>query len=135
MKTMMRRMRTGSRCILLIGLASALVVSLAAAAGQKSSDDAYAVTAGTVFRNDGFSLRYAQVTIDPDPSAKPKPKIKFRRIQADGRGEFAFRVPPGPMEYTVRAKAPGFQMDEKILSISGDELVDVFFTLKPVAGK
>jgi hypothetical protein len=135
MKTTTRRTRTGSRRIVLIVLGSALVAGLATAADRKSSNDSYAVIAGTVFRDDGLSLRGAEVTIDPDPSAKPKPKIKIRRVQADGRGEFAFRVPAGPMKYTVRAKAPRFHQDEKILSISGDERVDVFFALKPAAGK
>jgi hypothetical protein len=110
-------MRTGSSRILLIAFCSTFFTNLATAAGRKPADDAYAVIAGTVFRHDGFSLRGAQVTIDPDPSAKPKPRIKIRRLQADGRGEFAFRVPPGPMKYTVRAKAAGFEQDEKVLSI------------------
>jgi Carboxypeptidase regulatory-like domain len=136
MKTTKRRMKTGSRLLLTAtwGLA-ALIAASGAAAGSKPPTDAYAVIAGTVFREDGFSLRGAEVSIHPDPSAKPKPKIKIRRMNADGRGEFAFRVPPGPMKYTIRAKAAGFHEDAKTVSISNDERVDVFFALKPAAGR
>lgn len=112
-----------------------LVAGFAAAEKGKPKEEPYAVIAGTIFQDSGHSLGGAEVSLHPDPMAKPKPKLKIRQMNASGRGEFAFRVPPTPMSYTVRAKAPKFQPEEKAVSISGDERVDVFLTLKPETEK
>jgi hypothetical protein len=112
-----------------------LIAGITTAAKDKPKEEAYAVIAGTVFQDSGYSLRGAEVSLDPDPTVNPKPKLKIRRMTASARGEFAFRVPPGPMKYTVRAKAARFQPEEKTISVAGDERLDVFFTLKPEAGK
>ena len=112
-----------------------LLAGVLGAPAQKTADAPYSVIAGTVFQDSGLALPGAEVAIDPEASQKPKPKIRIKRLQANSRGEFAFRLPPGPAKYVVRAKGPGFQEDEKTVPVAGDERVDVFFTLKPLPRK
>lgn len=90
----------------------------------------HAVVAGTVFRENGFSLPGAAVTLAVK-GAPGVPKKKIKRLQAvsDGRGEFAFRVPPGAATYVVSASMKGFQSIEKEASVSGDERVEVTLML------
>jgi Carboxypeptidase regulatory-like domain len=90
------------------------------------NDAPHAVVAGTVFRESGFSLPGAAVTL----AVKDAPK-KSKRLQSvsDARGEFAFRVPPGAATYVVRASLKGFQPVEKEASVSGDERVEVTLVL------
>lgn len=90
------------------------------------NDAPHAVVAGSVFRENGFSLPGAAVTL----AVKDAPK-KAKKLQAvsDSRGEFAFRVPPGPATYVVRAALKGFQPLEKEASVSGDERVEVTLVL------
>jgi len=80
---------------------------LSSAAGKKP--EPYAVVAGTVFREDGFSLPGASVTLLP----KDAPKGKKLEAMSDARGEFAFRVPAGAAAYVVKAARKGFQPAEK----------------------
>ena len=89
-------------------------------------DAPHAVVAGTVFRENGFSLPGAEVTL----SVKDAPK-KMKKLQSvsDGRGEFAFRVPPGAATYVVKASLKGFQSVEKEASVSSDERVEVTLVL------
>jgi len=75
-------------------------------------------------------LRGAQVAVTPDPEGGAAPKGKPLTTATDQRGEFAVRVPAVPMRYTVVIKAPGFRVQEKAVSVSGDERVDVFFQLE-----
>jgi hypothetical protein len=90
------------------------------------NDAPHAVVAGTVFRENGFSLPGAAVTL----TVKDAPK-KAKKLQSvsDSRGEFAFRVPPGAAIYVVRASLKGFQPLEKEASVSGDERVEVTLVL------
>jgi hypothetical protein len=94
------------------------------------NDAPHAVVAGTVFRENGFSLPGAAVTLAAkDASGVPKKKIKKLESVSDGRGEFAFRVPPGAGTYVVRASLKGFQSVEKEASVSGEERVEVTLVL------
>lgn len=90
------------------------------------NDAPHAVVAGTVFRENGFSLPGATVTL----AVKDAPK-KSKKLQSvsDARGEFAFRVPPGQATYVVSASLKGFQRVEKEASVSGDERVEVTLVL------
>ena len=96
---------------------------LSSAAGKKP--EPYAVVAGTVFREDGFSLAGASVTLLP----KDAPKGKKLEAVSDARGEFAFRVPAGAAVYVVKAARKGFQPAEKEAAVSGEGRVDVTLTL------
>jgi hypothetical protein len=99
---------------------------LAAPGGPPQNSDApHAVVAGAVFRESGFSLPGATVTL----AVKDAPKIKRLQSASDARGEFAFRVPPGAATYLVRASMKGFQPAEKEISIMDEERVEVTLTL------
>lgn len=111
-------------------MALLLLCLCGAAAGEKQKS--YAVIAGTVFREPGFTLSGAEVVLrvtTPPPSAK-RPKSLTAR--SDGRGEFAFHVPAGKSEYSVSVKAEGFVGEEKPAKIESEERVDIFFTLRAV---
>jgi len=117
--------RIGSSLVLLITLA------MAAYAGEKKSAAPYALVAGTVFREPGFALPSAEVTVVPNPAEGQAPvKIKKLEARSDARGEFAFRVPPVPMRYTIRVSAKGYQPEEKSVSVEGEQRADATFTLR-----
>jgi Carboxypeptidase regulatory-like domain len=100
-------------------------------AGQKGARP-YAVVAGTVFREPGFALAGAVVAVraePPDGETLPK-EFKPQKTVSDGRGEFAFHVPPLPMRYVVSVSAKGFRPDHKSAEIRGEERVDVTFQLQ-----
>ncbi len=93
-------------------------------------DAPHAVVAGTVFRENGFSLPGATVTLAvKDAPGVPAKKAKKLQSVSDSRGEFAFRVPPGAATYVVRASMKGFQPVEKEASVSGEERVEVTLVL------
>jgi hypothetical protein len=93
------------------------------------NDAPHAVVAGTVFRENGFSLPGAAVTLAvKDGPGVPK-KMKKLQSVSGGRGEFAFRVSPGAATYVVRASLKGFQSVEKEASVSGEERVEVTLVL------
>ena len=100
-------------------------------AGEKKAPAPYALVAGTVFREPGFALPGAEVVVTPNPpEGQERLKVKKLEARCDARGEFAFRVPPVPMRYTVRVSAKGYQSDEKSVSVEGEERVDATFTLR-----
>lgn len=90
-----------------------------------------AVIAGTVFRDPGFAIAGAEVELVEVRTDGKKPKT--RKAVTDGRGEFAFAVPPQEMKYKVKASARGLQPEEKESESIPGARVDVFFTLKPLA--
>jgi len=109
-----------------------LVLLLAAGAlllcAADRSDAPHSVVAGTVFRENGFSLPGAALTVAVKdlPGA---PKMKKIQSVSSPRGEFAFRVPPGAATYVVKASMKGFQSVEKEASVSADERVEVTLVL------
>ena len=133
-KTKRRRKPTKIGNKLAVPLAAALAVlsvsGVLAAEKKKKPAPATAVVFGTVFREPGFALPGAEVTLAPENAP---PKVKKLRAVSDVRGEFAFHVPAGEARYTVSVKANGFESQEKTAAVSGEVRVDVFFQLKPVA--
>lgn len=124
-----KRMKTGASLALLLLLA-ALIPGLLVAG---KDDKAEAVIAGTVFRDPGFAFPGVEITLSvvtPPPGKKKAQKP--RKLAADPRGEFAFRVPAGAAKYKLSAAAEGFKTEEKEVVVNLDERVDVYFTLKPV---
>ena len=113
-KTTTMRTRPGSK------LAAALFgCALLLAGAQRKNNEAQPVVAGAVFRENGFSLPGAAVTL----AMKEAPKGKKLQALSDARGEFAFRVAPRAATYLVRASLKGYQAAEKEAAVGGEERV------------
>ena len=104
--------------------------------GAEQQSGAYAVIAGTVFRENGLSLPLAELTLSQTtPPEGARKKMKPLRATSDSRGEFAFRVPALKAAYKVEARAQGYQTETKEVAVGGDERLDVFFQLKAVSSE
>jgi hypothetical protein len=125
----------GSVTPLRIVLALFIVLSGAAAgaySGGKSKEAApEAVIVGTVFRDPGFALPGASVTLTPDPEPSQQAPKKARKQSAitSPRGEFVFHVPATPMRYTISVSASGFKSERKSVTVAGEGRTDVTLTL------
>jgi hypothetical protein len=118
----------------IISLAALALMAFApyAAAKKKPASDNYAIVAGSVFNEGGYALPDADVTLTKGASGSPdNPKGKQKPMEAvsDARGEFVFRVPPGPTQYTVSVSAKGYRSSEKTVSVQDQERVEVTFQL------
>src|SRR5262249_1815475 len=91
----------------------------------------HAVVAGTVFRDPGFAQPGATVTV----SKKDAPGKKLDQAVSDARGEFAFRLPPGPVTYVVTATLKGFKPDRLEFPVEGEEQVNATLLLVPESKK
>jgi hypothetical protein len=105
----------------------------AGVARDRNLETSYAVVAGTVFRESGLSLPGAEVELSADSQAQKSHKQKKAKLITDARGEFAFRVPSVAGNYKLTVRAAGYQVQEKPVSVAGDERVDVFFRLEPAS--
>jgi Carboxypeptidase regulatory-like domain len=124
-KTKKTRIKLGSKLAAQV-VAMGCLLALAAVPGASvQKNGAYAVIAGTVFHDNGFSLAGAAVTL----SRKDAPKVKGLQSVSDSRGEFAFRVSPAPAAYVVKASLKGYQPAEKEVSVAGEERVEVTLSL------
>jgi len=98
--------------------------------GKKSSNKqtAYAVIAGTVFRDPGFAQPGAAVilSLKDDPKGK-----KLQEAFSDNRGEFAFHVPPAQATYVIQATLKGYRPVRQEIEISGEEQVNATLLLVP----
>jgi hypothetical protein len=121
--------RTGSSLVALL----VLLAPVALAGKKRQAPEA--VVAGTVFREDGFSLPGAQVELSLAPGSQAGHKSKKMKAVSDARGEFAFRVPTDDLEYSLTATAPGFRPQQKSVRVSGEVRVDVFFSLEATERK
>lgn len=109
-----------------------LPAALAFAADKKPKPKQLrSVIAGTVFRDPGFAVPGAEIEMIEIRTDGKKGKT-FRTV-TDGRGEFAFTVPPVETKYRVKATARGLQTEEKETASSPGVRMDVFFSLKPTA--
>jgi hypothetical protein len=106
----------------------ALSVTAPPAATQKRKTvEPFAIIGGSVFREPGYALPEAKVVL----ALKDQPKGKKLETLTSPRGEFTFRVPPAPATYVVRVTCKGYHSEEKEASVTGEERVDVTFTLAP----
>lgn len=125
-KTRRRTTTTGSKLGILAFAAVVFCCTLAGAAPPSKDKDkkseAYALVAGTVFRDPGFAMPGVEVVLVPA-------KGKKQKTVSDRRGEFVFRVPPEPADYTVAISAKGFESQQKTVSVHGEERVEVTFSL------
>lgn len=128
-----RRKRTtiGAKpVVLLLLLAFALVgpAGLIQAGGPPAQS---AVIAGTVFREPGFALPGATITLTVKTRPQGAKTPKTQKTTADGRGEFAFYVPPRKAQYLVTVSARGYVQQEKVVDINDSpDRMDVYFELK-----
>ena len=134
-KTRRKKRKSGVRAAAHLAWAFAFlglicVAGVPAAAKKKDKQQPFALVAGTVFRDTGFALRGAEVSLIATPEGSSKIKVKPQKLVSDARGEFVFKVPAAPMRYTLSVKAQGFREQSKPASITGDERVDVFFHLE-----
>ncbi len=109
-----------------------LLLSGVAARGDKKPKelDTYGIVGGTVFRESGYALPGAEVTIAPDPQpGQSAVKIRYPQAVSDRRGEFAFRVPVTAMRYAVTARMKGFEPQRKTVDIEGEQRLDLSFIL------
>lgn len=79
---------------------------------------------GSVFQENGFSLRGARVAV----SGGQKNRVKKQTV-TDLQGEFAVRVPGGQASYTVEVSAEGFTSEKKTVEVTVEERVDMTFRL------
>jgi len=121
---------TGSRHLRRTLFFALLAAGLCAGAEKEEKKKVVAVIAGTVFRDPGFAVPGAQVEL-LEVRADGK-KGKSRKAVTDGRGEFAFVLPPVEQKFKVKASVKGLQAEEKETSTVPGARMDVFFTLKPV---
>jgi Carboxypeptidase regulatory-like domain len=141
MRTKKRKKRSGTSLIgtrligtRLIGtsvvLLAAVLLPVVAAAKKKPAPDTYAVISGSVFQESGYALPDAAVTLVAEP-ASGSAAVKPQKMEAvsDSRGEFIFRVPPGPMNYAIVVAAKGYQSSRKSVTVEGQERVEVTFQL------
>jgi hypothetical protein len=84
---------------------------------------------GSVFNEEGFSLRGAQIElarVDPDGATK---KIDGRITTRSG--DFAFRLPAQTARYRVTAKMDGMAAVSKDVEVDGAAVYRVALSLKP----
>jgi len=92
---------------------------------------AYSVIAGTVFREPGFALPGAVVTLEAVEAPAKGKRMKPQKVMTDRHGEYAFRLPPTETKFKVMAVAKGFVSQEKETTAAPGVRMDVFFELKP----
>jgi hypothetical protein len=133
MRTKTRRRpkkRSGIRAVL---LAAPLLITwlllllpLQGAEKKKPTLDTYATVGVSVYDGDGRVLPNANLILVLDGQSKAKPL----EVVADSRGEYVFRVPPGPAHYTLTARAKGYQSQQKSVMVEDQERVEVTFQLE-----
>jgi Carboxypeptidase regulatory-like domain len=100
---------------------AAVLVPVASAA-KKKQPEVYAVISGSVFQESGFALPGAPATLVAEGQKM--------ETASDARGEFIFRVPPGPRQYSLTVGAKGYQNLRKSVSVQAEERVEVTFQLE-----
>lgn len=122
---------SGGRVALLLA-----VFAFAAGAGEKKPPPEQSIVAGTVFRDPGFALANAEVTLSVKTAPVGVKAPKVQKTTSNFRGEYSFRVPAGRSEYVVSVKAPGLLPEEKPAVLGGEpERLEIYLTLKPEGPK
>lgn len=126
-----------STAVLLLACAGLIAAPASFAADKKKEQPAaeYSVVAGTVFREPGFALPEADVTLAPlgdEPGIKKGKKLSFT---TNTRGEFAFRVPSEKARYSVIASARGFVRQQKAVEVQPADRIEVTFMLVPESNR
>jgi hypothetical protein len=117
----MRRARTRS---IAERLALLFLLALTLGAADKKPQ-AFAVIAGTVFREPGFPIPGVEVLLIQESK---KGKQKFI---TNWQGEYAFRIPPQGGKYIVKVAPKGFKPEEKAAEAVAGVRTEVTFLLQP----
>ena len=130
-----RKKTTGSKLCIAGFAVLLLLASVRGALGEKPSKqkagaETAALIAVSVFREPGFALPGAELQLIAVPNEASAPKMKKLKATTDARGEFVFRVPPVPMQYTLSVSAKGLKSQQKSVSIQGEERIDATFMLE-----
>jgi Carboxypeptidase regulatory-like domain len=126
--TMTKTRKTGSLFLVLLAIAAGFGLP-ANARGQEKKPAS--VIAGTVFREPGFALPGAVVTLEQVELAAKGKRNKPQKVACDAHGEFAFRLPPSGTKFKLTAVAKGFASQTKETAAVPGVRVDTFFELKP----
>lgn len=104
-----------------------------AASAQKKPgpQEPYALVAGTVFRDPGFSQPGAKVVL----ALEGKPDKKLQEAISSPMGEFAFRVQPGANRYILTASLKGYETARKTVEIVEQEQIRATLMLFPESKK
>jgi hypothetical protein len=102
------------------------------AGDKKKQAEPDTVIAGSVFRDPGYALPDATVTLVARDDPKHK---KIAQQETTIRGEFVFHVPAAPVVYVVKASAKGLRSQEKEASVTGPDRIELTFTLEPETRK
>ena len=105
----------------------ALALIPASPAQSRKKEAPHATLAGTVFRDPGFAQPGATVIL----SSQSEPDKKLQQAITDRRGDFAFRVPPGPASYYLTATLKGFKRARDSFDVSGEEQINATLLLIP----
>ena len=119
-------MRRKSKSCLAVLLPALCVAQLVFAQGKHPAEP-YAIVTGTVFRDPGFAQPGASVVL----ALKSAPGKKLQHQISSPRGEFSFRVPPGPNIYVVTATLKGFQAAREEIEIQDQEQINATLLLVP----
>lgn len=128
-----RRKRTtiGAKSVALLLLFALALVGPAGLIAAAVPNAQSAVIAGTVFREPGFALPGATVTLTVKTKPQGAKSPRSQKATADGRGEFAFYVPPRTAQYLVTVTARGYVQQEKVVDVNDSpDRMDVYFELK-----
>ncbi|HWR54543.1 MAG TPA: carboxypeptidase-like regulatory domain-containing protein [Bryobacteraceae bacterium] len=130
MKKKTRKAGTSAGVALAALLLSA-AMSLAGAEKDKKQPEPFGIVAGTVFEENGRALPHADIALERSGTpANELRKVKKIRYTTDARGEFAIRVPVAKQEYLLTVTAPGFETQQKPVTFSGEDRVNVFIRLQ-----
>ncbi len=113
-----------------------LFFALCTLGGDKKPPPEPSIVAGTVFRDPGFAMANAEVTLTVKTPPQGVKTPKQQKTTSNFRGEYSFRVPAAKAEYVVSVKASGFVPEEKPAIVGDDpERLEIYVTLKPDASK
>lgn len=84
---------------------------------------------GSVFQDSGVAQPGAKVVL----SSKDQPGKKLQEQTSSPRGEFSFRVPPGPSYYVLTATMKGFESASKEVEIVAQEQIHKTLLLVPAS--
>jgi hypothetical protein len=115
-RTKTKRRNSSALCLLAL---AATLLSAQEPAERTRSGEPYAVVAGTVFLESGVAQPGAKVALF---SAR-EPGRKLQEKVSSPRGEFSFRVPPGPGAYRLTASLKGFVTATKDVEIVAQEQI------------